>query len=141
MLGFAPLAANPLASVLSALVAVSGPMDATGGLTFSGSAAWGSFSAATATGGLTFGGSPTLGKGLSISATGGLRFGGSPAWSATWDIPATGGLTFSAHAILRAAGRPIIISAAHDNFAFRVVPDPFDFTALTQGFVFRGIPE
>lgn len=118
MLGFAPLAALPLASAGAALVLVSAPMSATGGITFTGTANAGTKTRMAAAGGLTFGGSATPTIEVYRSATGGITFGGNP--------------------VLLTAGEPFQFYAIPDRFDFRADGADFAFQAVPQSFTFRG---
>lgn len=120
MLGFAPLAALPLASV-NALVLVELALAATGGITFAGSANTGVKTPMVATGGLTFGGSAFATIEIYTGATGGLTFAGSP--------------------LLTLAGRPLVFSAVPQPFVFRADGADMQFVAQSVTFHFRGVPE
>jgi hypothetical protein len=79
VLGFAPLAALPLAAGHPALiVAVGEQLSATGAITFGGSASAGAKTPMTATGTITFAGSGFLLTEVYRSATGSITFAGSP---------------------------------------------------------------
>jgi hypothetical protein len=122
VLGFAPLAALPLAAVQPALiVAVEEQLSATGAITFGGSANAGAIAHLSATGGLTFGGSGFLLTEVYRSATGSITFGGSP--------------------LLRVAGKPWVFTALTESFQFRADGADFTVTAQTVSFDFRGVPE
>jgi hypothetical protein len=122
VLGFAPLAALPLASLaIAPLVAVEEQLAATGAITFGGSASAGAKTPMSATGGLTFAGSPFLSAYAHRSATGGITFGGS--------------------ALLRVAGRPLVFTALPESFQFRADGADFGFVTLTTSYDFRGVPE
>lgn len=122
MLGFAPLAALPLAAVSpSVLVAVEEALSATGAITFAGSASTGLKTPLTATGGLAFAGSGFLITEVYRSGTGAITFGGSP--------------------LLRVAGKPWIFTALSESFQFRADGADFTHTAQTVSFDFRGVPE
>ena len=121
MLGFAPLAAIPLASAGAALAPIELTLTATGGITFAGSATMGAVTPMTATGGLTFGGSATPLVKVYTGATGGLTFAGSP--------------------LLRLAGRPIEFCAVPQPFVFRADGADMQFVAQSVTFDFRGVSE
>lgn len=122
MLGFAPLAALPLAAVQPVtLVAIEEALTATGAITFAGSASTGLKTPMTATGAVTFGGSGFLITEVYRSATGAITFGGSP--------------------LLRVAGRPLVFTALTESFQFRADGADFTHTALSVSFDFRGVPE
>jgi hypothetical protein len=122
MLGFAPLAALPLAAVQPALIlAVEEQLSGTGAITFAGSASAGAVTPMTATGVLTFAGSGFLITEVYRSATGAITFAGNP--------------------LLRVAGKPWIFTALTDAFQFRADGADFTVTAQTVSFDFRGVPE
>lgn len=143
MLGFHPLAASPLASTSAILIAVSGPMSATGGLAFGGSPSAFPRTRISATGGISFGGDPHLSAAFyqSISASGGLTFSGSGFLTTEVYRSATGGLTFNGAPLLKVAGRPLVFTALSESFDFRADGADYSHTALTVSFDFRGVPE
>jgi hypothetical protein len=119
VLGFAPLAALPLAAGQPALiVAVGEQLSATGAITFGGSASAGAKTPMTATGTITFAGSGFLLTEVYRSATGSITFAGSP--------------------MLRVAGKPLVFTALPDSFQFRADGADYTVTALTLTFDFRG---
>ncbi len=120
MLGFAPLSAISVASVLS-FTAMLEQMSATGAITFAGSGNIGAVRRMSATGGIVFSGSPFITMRFMASASGAITFGGSPN--------------------LRVAGRPIIITALYDNFTIRTMDENWSPVALPQRFTVRGVPE
>lgn len=141
MLGFAPLAANPLASAGSALTSVLTGIAATGGITFGGSPSMDSalYVEITSTGGISFAGAPAISSGRPLNATGGIRFAGSPVWTALAYKSSTGGITFNGSPFLSVAGKPLIIAAVPQSFTVRA--DMVTFTAKAQpdNLTFRGV--
>lgn len=139
MLGFAPIAANPIAALTAVLITVASPIASTGGIAFGGEATWGQSTAITSTGGLAFGGAATIGQGRSIEATGGIRFSGSPVWTSLNALGASGGITFNGSPTLRAAGKPYPVHAIAESFIIRADYEDFTVTALDQPFTLRGV--
>lgn len=122
MLGFAPLAAMPLASVnIAALVLVQEQLSATGGITFAGS--------------------PYVGAVTPMRATGGLAFAGSATPTIKVYTSATGGIAFSGSSLLTLAGRPLEFFAVPQSYTFRADGEDMQFVAQSITFDFRGVPE
>jgi hypothetical protein len=104
MLGFASLAALPLAAASPAvLVADVQHLSGTGAITFAGTASTGAKTHLSATGVLTFSGGGFVVTRVYRSATGQITFGGDP--------------------FLKTAGRPIVFTALPEPFVFRGVPE------------------
>ena len=139
MLGFAPLAANPLAAATALLVTVSSPITATGGIVFGGASDSVSSAIITSTGGITLAGSPSVAIGSSITATGGIALSGSPVWTSLNAKLATGGITLNGLPSLRAAGKPLQVHAVAQNFIVRADLADFTITAPHQPFTLRGV--
>lgn len=157
MLGFAPLAALPLAAAPNGLTPLYVNLSTHGlgqpiGLLLS-------LTRANA-GGIVFGGQGSLSGGLFGSARGGLTFGGSANLSVGASLPmvASGGITFSGSATpliniyrstqgisirfngnpdLRLAGRPIVITALPDSMIVRAEKVSFDFSAVPDNLTLR----
>ncbi len=119
MLGMSPVGARAISAGPFSLIAIAAAITATGALTFSGSARWGSF--------------------LSGHATGQFIFGGSARWTTLNPQSATGLLTFGGNALLQVAGRPIVFYAIPDRHTFVGVPERYSFTAKADNFTFRGM--
>lgn len=120
MLGFAPLAAIPLAASAAISSATPTTMSATGGITFGGSANLevGGRLVLSATGGITFGGSAVPLVNIYRSTAGAsIQFGGSP--------------------LLRLAGRPIVITAMPDSMIVRAEKVSFEFSAVPESLTLR----
>ena len=139
MLGFAPLAANPLAALAAVLVTVSSPITATGGIVFAGTVTSGTTTAITSTGGITLGGSPEVAIGRAITATGGITLSGSPVWTSLNAQTTTGGITLNGSPTLRSAGRPIPVHAVPQSFIVSADLAQYEITAPFQPFTLRGV--
>lgn len=117
MLGFAPASSQPISGDPFKLTTVATALAATVAITFAGTARIGAFIPMVATVGITFGGSPTLFVNQAIGATVTITFGGSPT--------------------LFIAGKPIKISAVHENYDFRAMKEQWTLKALPESFAMR----
>jgi hypothetical protein len=140
VLGFAPLAAMPLASTGSLLVLVAAPMSGTGAITFAGTANASPkfYEAMTATGALTFSGSGNMGLKLPMTATGAISLNGSGAMRIEVYTSASGLLQFAGSPFLRVAGKPVAFSALTESFQFRADGADFTHNAPAVSYTFRG---
>lgn len=121
MLGFAPIAAVPIAGGGFALLQYYEP--------------------ATATASFTFAGSGDLAYLIPASARANISFGSSAVWNTLNDIAATSSFSFSASGEITVAGRPIVISAMADSYAVRVDKYSYHSTAVPESLTMRGVPE
>jgi hypothetical protein len=120
MLGFAPLAAAPLASAGANLIAVAATLSATITFTISPGGAPGALIPLSATIPLTFTGAGLLTVEQALTATVTISYGGNP--------------------VLRLAGRPIRITAQADRFQLTAQADSHRLTPLPDRTHLQGAP-